>query len=107
MDAAAAAAGGRDGEEKKKEEAKKKGSVAGDAGDKRVPFTALFRYADGTDVLLMLLGTAGALANGVTQPIMTVIFGQVINAFGGSVDTGDVLQRVNKVSLPEHLRRAS
>ena len=103
MDAAAAAAGGRDGEEKK-EEAKKKGSGA---GDKRVPFTALFRYADGTDVLLMLLGTVGALANGVTQPIMTVIFGQVINAFGGSVDTGDVLQRVNKVSLPEHIRRAS
>ncbi|XP_039848657.1 ABC transporter B family member 11-like isoform X2 [Panicum virgatum] len=101
MDAAAAAAGGRDGEEKK-EEAKKKGSGAGgagDAGDKRVPFTALFRYADGTDVLLMLLGTAGALANGVTQPIMTVIFGQVINAFGGSVDTGDVLQRVNKAVL--------
>ena len=102
---AAAAPGGRDGEEKEGE--KKGNGGGGDAGDKRVPFTALFRYADGTDVLLMLLGTAGALANGVTQPIMTVIFGQVINAFGGSVDTGDVLQRVNKVSLPEHIRRAS
>jgi ATP-binding cassette subfamily B (MDR/TAP) protein 1 len=43
----------------------------------------------------------GALANGVTQPIMTLIFGQVIDAFGGSVAMGDVLQRVNKVSLPE------
>ena len=104
MDAAAAPGARRDGEEK---EGEKKGNGAGDAGDKRVPFTGLFRYADGTDVLLMLLGTVGALANGVTQPIMTVIFGQVINAFGGSVDTGDVLQRVNKVSLPEHLRRAS
>ena len=105
MDAAAAPGGRRDGEEKK--EGEKKGNGAGDAGDKRVSFTGLFRYADGTDILLMLLGTVGALANGVTQPVMTVIFGQVINAFGGSVATGDVLHRVNKVSLPEHLRRAS
>jgi ATP-binding cassette subfamily B (MDR/TAP) protein 1 len=94
---AAAAPGGRDGEEKEE----KRGSGGGDAGDKRVSFTGLFRYADGTDVMLMLLGTVGALANGVTQPIMTLIFGQVIDAFGGSVAMGDVLQRVNKVSLPE------
>ncbi|RLN22263.1 ABC transporter B family member 4-like [Panicum miliaceum] len=94
---AAAAAGGKDGEEKKQEE--KKGSGGGDAGDKRVSFTGLFRYADGTDVLLMLLGTLGALANGVTQPIMTVIFGQVTDAFGGSVAVGDVLHRVNKAVL--------
>ncbi|KAG2600074.1 ABC transporter B family member 9-like isoform X1 [Panicum virgatum] len=95
---AAAAPGGRDGEEKK-EGAEKKGSGGGDAGVKRVSFTGLFRYADGTDVLLMLLGTVGALANGVTQPIMTVIFGQVINAFGGAVAVDDVLQRVNKAVL--------
>ncbi|PAN29017.1 hypothetical protein PAHAL_5G194100 [Panicum hallii] len=92
---AAAAPGGRDGEEKEE----KRGSGGGDAGDKRVSFTGLFRYADGTDVMLMLLGTVGALANGVTQPIMTLIFGQVIDAFGGSVAMGDVLQRVNKVIL--------
>jgi ATP-binding cassette subfamily B (MDR/TAP) protein 1 len=49
--------------------------------------------------MLMLLGTVGALANGVTQPIMTLIFGQVIDAFGGSVAMGDVLQRVNKAVL--------
>ncbi|PUZ55213.1 hypothetical protein GQ55_5G194300 [Panicum hallii var. hallii] len=91
---AAAAPGGRDGE---KEE--KRGSGGGDVGDRRVSFTGLFRYADGTDVLLMLLGTVGALANGATQPIMTVIFGQVIDAFGGSVTMGDVLQRVNKAVL--------
>jgi ATP-binding cassette subfamily B (MDR/TAP) protein 1 len=92
---AAAAPGGRDGEEKEE----KRGSGGGDAGDKRVSFTGLFRYADGTDVMLMLLGTVGALANGVTQPIMTLIFGQVIDAFGGSVAMGDVLQRVNKAVL--------
>ncbi|CAO2197982.1 unnamed protein product [Urochloa humidicola] len=95
-----AAPGGRDGDEKKEE---KKGNGGGDAGEKMVSFTGLFRYADGTDVLLMLLGTVGALANGITQPLMTVIFGQVINAFGGAA-VDDVLSRVNKVSgLPENL----
>ncbi|KAL6840494.1 hypothetical protein ACP4OV_030304 [Aristida adscensionis] len=68
----------------------------GDAG--KAPFAELFRYADGKDVLLMLVGTAAALANGITQPLMTVIFGQLINAFGGATaDT--VLARVNKVVL--------
>jgi ATP-binding cassette subfamily B (MDR/TAP) protein 1 len=93
-------AAGRDGAENK-----------GDGGEKKVSFTGLFRYADGTDVLLMILGTVGALANGVTQPIMTLIFGQVIDAFGGAVGLDDVLRRVNKVSSPEprarHLRHAS
>ena len=101
MDAAAAPGGRRDGEEKK--EGEKKGNGAGDAGDKRVSFTGLFRYADGTDILLMLLGTVGALANGVTEPIMTIIFGQVIDGFGGGAT--EVLQHVNKVSLPDHLHR--
>nr|CAB3478029.1 unnamed protein product [Digitaria exilis] len=95
MDATTAT--GRDGEEKKT-----KGN-GGDAGDKKVSFTGLFRYADGTDVLLMLLGTVGALANGVSQPIMTIIFGQVIDAFGGAVAMDDVLHRVNKVGKFQQL----
>ncbi|CAL4983813.1 unnamed protein product [Urochloa decumbens] len=86
-----AAAKGRDGGE-----VEKKGG-GGDAG-KKVSFAGLFRYADRTDVLLMLVGTAAALANGMAQPLMTVIFGQVINAFGGA-NTGDVLSRVNKAVL--------
>jgi ATP-binding cassette subfamily B (MDR/TAP) protein 1 len=93
MDAAGGAKG-RDGVEKKEE-----GNGNGGGGDagKKVPFTGLFRYADGTDVLLMVLGTVGALANGVSQPVMTVIFGQVINAFGDAT-TDNVLHRVNQVS---------
>uniref|UniRef100_A0A8R7PTX5 ABC transmembrane type-1 domain-containing protein n=1 Tax=Triticum urartu TaxID=4572 RepID=A0A8R7PTX5_TRIUA len=58
----------------------------------------MFRYADRTDQLLMLVGTLAALANGVSQPLMTVIFGDMIDAFGGA--TGDnVLHRVNKAVL--------
>jgi ATP-binding cassette, subfamily B (MDR/TAP), member 1 len=88
MDAAAAAAAkGRDGHGEEKE---------GGHG-KRVSFTGMFRYADRTDLLLMLVGTLAALANGVSQPLMTVIFGDMIDAFGGAT-SGNVLHRVNKVS---------
>jgi ATP-binding cassette subfamily B (MDR/TAP) protein 1 len=69
----------------------------------RVSFTGLFRYADGTDLLLMLVGTVAALSKGLSQPLMAFIFGDVIDAFGGAT-TDNVLQRVKKVSLDhEHL----
>uniref|UniRef100_A0A453FA28 Uncharacterized protein n=1 Tax=Aegilops tauschii subsp. strangulata TaxID=200361 RepID=A0A453FA28_AEGTS len=77
----------RDGEEKKE----------GGHG-KRVSFTGMFRYADRTDQLLMLVGTLAALANGVSQPLMTVIFGDMIDAFGGAT-SDNVLHRVNKAVL--------
>uniref|UniRef100_A0A8R7P8S3 ABC transporter B family member 4 n=3 Tax=Triticum urartu TaxID=4572 RepID=A0A8R7P8S3_TRIUA len=64
----------------------------------KVSFMGMFRYADGTDLLLMLVGTVAALANGLSQPLMTIVFGATINAFGDATD-GDVLQRVNKVVL--------
>ncbi|XBI51011.1 hypothetical protein VPH35_033596 [Triticum aestivum] len=58
----------------------------------------LFRHADGKDQLLMLVGTVAALANGMTTPLMTVFFGDVLDAFGGATDA-NVLQRVNKAVL--------
>lgn len=88
MDAAAAQERREAGDEDKKR--------SDNAG--KVPFAGLFRYADGRDVLLMVVGTAAALANGMAQPLMVVIFGQVINAFGGAT-TDTILERVNKVSL--------
>ncbi|KAE8819711.1 ABC transporter B family member 4 [Hordeum vulgare] len=65
---------------------------------KRVSFTGMFRYADRTDLLLMLVGTLAALGNGVSQPLMTVIFGDLIDAFGGAT-SANVLHRVNKAVL--------
>ncbi|WOL18392.1 hypothetical protein Cni_G27187 [Canna indica] len=64
-----------------------------------VPFYKLFSFADSTDVLLMVLGTVGGIANGVALPLMTVLFGKLIESFGGAADTHDVLHRVTKVSL--------
>uniref|UniRef100_A0A453A823 ABC transporter domain-containing protein n=1 Tax=Aegilops tauschii subsp. strangulata TaxID=200361 RepID=A0A453A823_AEGTS len=63
----------------------------------KVSFMGLFRHADGKDQLLMLVGTVAALANGMTTPLMTVFFGDVLDGFGGATDA-NVLQRVNKVS---------
>jgi ATP-binding cassette subfamily B (MDR/TAP) protein 1 len=87
------AAAGSNGETKKEE-------VGVDHG-KRVSFTGMFRYADGTDLLLMLVGTLAALGNGVSQPLMTVIFGDLIDAFGAATNN-NVLDRVNKVSRRAH-----
>jgi hypothetical protein len=67
MDAAAAAADGKERDDKKQEEK--------DAG--KVSFTGLFRYTDDTDVLLMLVGTVAAMANGVSQPLMTLIMARL------------------------------
>lgn len=62
-----------------------------------VPFYKLFAFADSTDFLLMAAGTTGAVANGAALPLMTVIFGNLIQSFGGATDIHDVVHRVSKV----------
>ncbi|KAJ6323369.1 hypothetical protein OIU76_010809 [Salix suchowensis] len=63
-----------------------------------VPYHKLFSFADPTDYLLMFIGTIGAIGNGACMPIMTIIFGQVVNAFG-STDIEEVTHKVSQVSL--------
>lgn len=65
----------------------------------RVPFHKLFAFADSTDVALMLLGALGAVANGAAMPFMTVLFGNLIDAFGGAMSIHEVVSRVSNVSL--------
>lgn len=69
-----------------------------DAEEKKVPLYMLFSFADGLDVVLMALGTVAAVANGLSMPLMTFIFGELVNAFG-LADTGEVVHRVSKVRL--------
>ncbi|KOM33360.1 hypothetical protein LR48_Vigan01g291600 [Vigna angularis] len=66
---------------------------------KTVPLYKLFSFADSLDHLLMLVGTVGAVGNGISMPLMTLIFGSMINAFGGSSTTAEVVDEVSKVSL--------
>ena len=65
---------------------------------KSVPFFKLFAFADKFDLFLMLSGAVGAAVNGLTLPLMTLLFGQLIDAFGENASTTDQVQReVSKV----------
>ena len=47
---------------------------------KTVPFYKLFAFADSFDFLLMTLGTLGSIGNGLGFPIMTILFGDLVDA---------------------------
>ncbi|KAI4343056.1 hypothetical protein MLD38_027602 [Melastoma candidum] len=64
----------------------------------KVSFFKLFAFSDRLDAVLMAVGTISALANGLTQPLMTVIFGDMINSFG-SADGNSVIKEVSRVSV--------
>ncbi|KAL5561100.1 hypothetical protein UlMin_030847 [Ulmus minor] len=68
-------------------------------GDEKVSFHKLFSFADGTDVVLMIVGTIGAVGNGLALPLMTVFFGEMIDSFGSNQANTDVVDVVSKVSL--------
>ncbi|ONM21390.1 ABC transporter B family member 9 [Zea mays] len=63
----------------------------------RVALHRLFVFADRTDAALMAVGAVAAVANGMVQPIMAFIFGDVIDAFGSGATDG-VVRRVVQVS---------
>ncbi|GKU90481.1 hypothetical protein SLEP1_g4470 [Rubroshorea leprosula] len=64
-----------------------------------VPFYKLFSFADSTDWLLMLVGTIGAIGNGLCMPLMTIIFGDLVNAFGQNQNNSEIVHVVSKMSL--------
>uniref|UniRef100_A0A1S3Y7F5 ABC transporter B family member 11-like n=2 Tax=Nicotiana TaxID=4085 RepID=A0A1S3Y7F5_TOBAC len=66
--------------------------------DQRVPFYMLFAFADRTDVILMLVGTLGAIASGISKPLMSLIFGDLVNSYGKS-DQSNILDQVSGISL--------
>ena len=63
---------------------------------KTVPLYKLFSFADPLDNLLMFLGTVGAIGNGVSIPLTILMFGNMINAFGGT-ENSNVVDEVSKV----------
>nr|XP_051225562.1 ABC transporter B family member 4-like isoform X4 [Lolium perenne] len=98
MDATAAADSSGEGIRHGGGEGGKDGRPEKDEAKKKVPLLGMFSYADRMDVLLMVVGTLGAMGNGVAEPLMSVLFGNVINSFGES-SSSDVLRRVTKVVL--------
>ncbi|CAA7014481.1 unnamed protein product [Microthlaspi erraticum] len=67
----------------------------GEGANQRVAFYKLFTFADRYDIVLMVAGTISVVANGLTQPIVAVLIGQIINVFGFS----DQDHLVSKVSV--------
>lgn len=64
-----------------------------------LPFYKLFSFADSIDYLLMFVGIIAAAGNGVCMPLLTILFGDSVNAFGdNSVNTKEVVHEVSKVS---------
>ncbi|GMF19871.1 unnamed protein product [Phytophthora lilii] len=66
---------------------------------KTTPLRQLFSYADGTYKLLMAVGTAGAFAAVISQPIQIVLLGDVLNSFNPTNPTAALADRVNEVVL--------
>ncbi|KAL5774111.1 hypothetical protein ACOSP7_011668 [Xanthoceras sorbifolium] len=64
----------------------------------KVAFYKLFTFADKVDVVLMMVGTICAIGTGLAQPLMTIIFGDLVNSFS-TIDTKHVVHLVSKASL--------
>ncbi|CAN6327407.1 unnamed protein product [Urochloa humidicola] len=75
-----------------------RGAMVEEKKKREVGLHQLFRFADCADAALMAAGAAGAIASGVAQPLMALVFGEVVDAFG-SGSRHDVLHRVSGVCL--------
>ncbi|GMK54477.1 hypothetical protein CspeluHIS016_0110630 [Cutaneotrichosporon spelunceum] len=86
---------------KKDKDAKKKGKDDGeDDHHKPVSISQLFRFATRFELTLNFIGLFLACAAGATQPLMTLIFGQLTTAFN---DFGRVARRIQEQGLtPEN-----
>ncbi|KAH0763482.1 hypothetical protein KY290_019555 [Solanum tuberosum] len=67
-------------------------------GDEKVPFYKLFAFADRNDIILMLLGILGAIVSGVSKPLMSLIFGDLVDSYGTS-NQSNIRDKVSGISL--------
>ncbi|KAJ4982356.1 hypothetical protein NE237_033193 [Protea cynaroides] len=64
----------------------------------KVSLYKLFSFADKLDMVLMSIGTIAAIANGMSTPLMTLIFGQLVDAYGSS-HSSHIVEAVSKVVI--------
>ncbi|VVA89732.1 unnamed protein product [Arabis nemorensis] len=51
------------------------------------------------DVLLMIFGSIGAAGNGLSIPLMTLLFGDLIDSFGENQNNKDIVDVISKVCV--------
>ncbi|KAJ0978044.1 hypothetical protein J5N97_013518 [Dioscorea zingiberensis] len=68
--------------------------LKGSCGKALAPFPP-----DGADFVLMAVGAVAALANGVSSPLMIVIFGDIMDALGETANTNEIVPAVSKVAI--------
>ncbi|GMI98931.1 P-GLYCOPROTEIN 4, MULTIDRUG RESISTANCE 4, ARABIDOPSIS P-GLYCOPROTEIN 4, ATP-binding cassette B4 [Hibiscus trionum] len=73
-------------------------SSKGDEKTNSVPFYKLFTFSDSRDIMLMLIGTISAIGNGLCMPLVTILFGDLADAFGQN-QSNKVVDVVSKVAL--------
>ncbi|GFQ04425.1 ABC transporter b family member 11 [Phtheirospermum japonicum] len=66
--------------------------------EKTISFYRLFSFADSLDRVLMAVGTISAIGNGFAQPLMALIFGELIDVFG-KARGNEIVPEVSKVAL--------
>ena len=65
---------------------------------KVVPFYKLFSFADSTDVILMSIGTIAAVGNGACLPLLSILFGELTDAFGQNQTNDETVDKVSQVN---------
>ncbi|KAJ2777742.1 hypothetical protein H4R18_004989 [Coemansia javaensis] len=82
-----------------KEKKKKKEKVP------MVPFFQLFRFSDGRDRAMFLVGTVAACAAGVSTPLMTLIFSELVGTFLTNAPKDGTLTQAARDRLNHDTRR--
>ncbi|KAH7524860.1 hypothetical protein FEM48_Zijuj06G0163900 [Ziziphus jujuba var. spinosa] len=67
--------------------------------DVKVPIYKLFAFADSLDMVLMVIGTISAIGNGMSQPLSSVLFGELITSIGSS-ETSQILDQLITIINP-------
>lgn len=62
-----------------------------------IPYYKLYSLADRTDYVLLIVGTISAILNGISLPMSTVFFGDMVNAFGMNINIRNIAHAVSKV----------
>ncbi|KAG2380867.1 ABC transporter B family member 11 [Vigna angularis] len=84
---------GKGSSAEREEQRKQKGKA------ETVPFRKLFAFADCADIMLMAVGSIGAIGNGLGFPLMTLLFGEIIHSFGSNQNSSGIVEKVSQVSL--------